>query len=282
MNRFFIPLRLANVLFTLFFGMASVTASAQEIKVDINRSGRKYTEGTDPAYTPWSTEYVWLSGDATSATFEGITITFSRVGANGTALKSSYWKNGVVDLGVKLISDGIKVDNEDSGPAQTEMRISGLTPGRHTLLTYHCDWGNHAAYTISPLTIDVDGVRAVTNLPVPVRVMTAAEAASAYLELDAVEGQDVVVLFAADTTVGADKENVWMFRSRHLAFPGAEGYERFARGGRGGVVVKVTNLNDSGPGSFRDAIEGDYGPRTVIFDVAGLIDLSDDIRLTVL
>ncbi len=56
-----------------------------------------------------------------------------------------------------------------------------------------------------------------------------------------------------------------------LAFPGAEGYGAYAKGGRGGKVLFVTNLNDAGPGSLREAIES-KGPRTVIFKVGGVIE----------
>jgi pectate lyase len=56
-----------------------------------------------------------------------------------------------------------------------------------------------------------------------------------------------------------------------LAFPGAEGYGAYAKGGRGGKALFVTNLNDSGPGSLREAIEA-KGPRTVIFRVGGVIE----------
>jgi pectate lyase len=56
-----------------------------------------------------------------------------------------------------------------------------------------------------------------------------------------------------------------------LAFPGAEGYGAYAKGGRGGEVFLVTTLNDSGPGSLREAVEA-KGPRTVIFRVGGVIE----------
>ncbi len=62
------------------------------------------------------------------------------------------------------------------------------------------------------------------------------------------------------------------------AFPTAEGAGRFALGGRGGRVMRVTHLGDSGPGSLRAAVEAE-GPRTVIFDIGGVIRLASPLTI---
>ncbi len=68
---------------------------------------------------------------------------------------------------------------------------------------------------------------------------------------------------------------VWSFQPRHLAFPGAEGYGRFAQGGRGGIVYHVTNLSGDKdtPGSLLYGLVNIDEPRYIVFDVSGIIEL---------
>ena len=71
---------------------------------------------------------------------------------------------------------------------------------------------------------------------------------------------------------GLATESTHSAPSGSLAFPGALGWAAGTPGGRGGEIIRVTNLNAEGPGSFRAAVET-KGPRIVVFEVGGVIDL---------
>jgi pectin methylesterase-like acyl-CoA thioesterase len=70
-------------------------------------------------------------------------------------------------------------------------------------------------------------------------------------------------------------------QSQLPAFPGAEGFAKFASGGRGGKVVEVTTLSDDGPGSFRQAFNAFPGePITIVFRVGGIIELTSALKVS--
>lgn len=66
-------------------------------------------------------------------------------------------------------------------------------------------------------------------------------------------------------------------QAQQLAFPSASGFGKYAVGGRMGEVYHVTNLNDSGKGSFRDAVSEPN--RTVVFDMGGVINIKDKVKV---
>lgn len=76
----------------------------------------------------------------------------------------------------------------------------------------------------------------------------------------------------------AEAERVVTAAAAIPAFPGAEGYGTLTTHGRGGRVIQVTNLNDTGPGSLREALTA-TGPRIVVFRVGGLITLATPIDI---
>ncbi|MEI9945755.1 MAG: pectate lyase [Chitinophagaceae bacterium] len=63
-----------------------------------------------------------------------------------------------------------------------------------------------------------------------------------------------------------------------IAFPGAEGFGKYTTGGRGGKIFIVSNLNDKGPGSFREAVEA-KGKRIIVFTVSGTIHLETKLSI---
>jgi hypothetical protein len=145
----------------------------------------------------------WPFADAASASqrFRDVTVTLRKVGPVGSGLTAAWWKAGF-DSNAALASDGVTVKEGDRG-GQIEMRIRGLAPGQHSLVTYHNSLSNAR---ISGLAIAVNGQEQVRGVRPSVQVTDDADATMAYVEFEALPGREVRLLFSPDGT--GDVDNV--------------------------------------------------------------------------
>src|SRR5262249_29648163 len=124
-------------------------------------------------------------------TVRDVTFTLRRAGSAGTGLAGDWWKAGI-DYRATLTSGGVFIDGGDHG-GQLELAIHGLSPGNHTIVTYHNSlW----AKPISPFDVHVKN-QPKPNAVVPSAKLTPSDdGPTAYAQFDTQEGQTIAPRFA--------------------------------------------------------------------------------------
>ena len=134
---------------------------------------------------------------------------------------------------------------------------------------------------VTSRNVKVDGLSKATDYRFGVKAVNA-EGESAYAWVNArTEGEETPVTPPGPASVTYEDFAIPAYEEDGVAraFPGAEGGGMFATGGRGGKVYHVTNLSDSGEGSLRYGIEKGDRPLTIVFDVAGIIELTKQLQI---
>jgi len=156
---------------------------AGELKVDLNPPERR-TDILTPHWENWA----WPEGHSGSQKFGDVTVTFRA--ATNEVLSPVLFK-GTLDYVARMASDGIVVKNS-SGDGGVDMVVSGLAPGKHTIVTYH-----NEVRDVEPARFDVlvGGEQRIKNFAPTKRATNDYEVAATFLEADAVAGKDVVIHF---------------------------------------------------------------------------------------
>ncbi|MCC4921243.1 T9SS type A sorting domain-containing protein [Flavobacterium chungbukense] len=186
------------------------------VKIDFDQSGRPKAEVNDPDYSTW----VVASGNTSTYNENGVTFTVTRVGSNGDALGTNWYKAGIqAPYYARLVSDGLTVKGTTANlGAQIELKISGLTTGEHTFLAFFNAVDSPSGNNFSPIDISINGNLVVDNLIPTVRALKTADAKSVYLKFQATTGTDVVILMAAETSGTENIKNI-MFNGFELNTP---------------------------------------------------------------
>lgn len=185
---------------TLLFLWLNHSVFGQGFKIDLDVANRQSSEVLEPDYLSWvvktqSTDSYILDDD--------ITINLSTLN-NGT-FRTNYYKAFVTVA--KLANDGVFV-NDFTGTAQIEMKITGLSAGTHSVLTYHNMVDNPSTNTFAPMDIYVNGVLEKEGLIPSVRVEQNDDAVKFYTQFTVAEGGDVVILFKAQNDAAANNKTV--------------------------------------------------------------------------
>ena len=156
-------------------------------------------------------------------------------------------------------SDGTLVSGGQTSTRETSVRYDGLTPG--------------AVYSFK-VRVKAGGLDSPYSMPLAASTLADGE--------EPEPDPDPVPDPQPEPTADYALFKIPAYEDIHrqaLAFPGAEGGGMFTTGGRGGKVIHVTNLNDSGTGSLRAALS-ESGARTIVFDVAGVIELNSGLNIS--
>ena len=193
--------------------LAMMVSTQAQLRIDINNFGRNPAEGTEPGYNPWTFGRV-ASAEETFTDVNGneIKITISAVpDMEGNAVRTNYWKNGVVDLGYKLLADGCTVGympgtgndfneittaNGFGKGAGIQLVVEGLSAGHHSLLTYHNTTDVYGG-DIATIDVLVNGTTVSTGNKQTSRATKVSESGSSYITFDAEAEQAVTIQFVS-------------------------------------------------------------------------------------